>query len=108
MKEKQLQVAKPASNVIGSYFRLWTGFFAKEADFDCNDYILFEIGNKLKFQGRVVVFDRELCSKILKEALLLFFFLLLAWNHEQNFSKWNKKYLRPKLLLIEQKVAKSK
>ena len=96
MKEKQLQVAKPASNVIGSYFRLWTGFFAKEADFDCNDYILFEIGNKLKFQGRVVVFDRELCSKILKEALLLFFFLLLAWNHEQFFFQMEQKIFATK------------
>ena len=31
-----------------------------------------------------VIFDRELCLKVLKEALLLLFlFLLEAWNHEQ-------------------------
>ena len=31
---------------------------------------------------KLLIFDRELCSKVLKEALLLFFFLL-AGNHEQ-------------------------
>ena len=42
------------------------------------------------------VFDRDLCSKVLKEALLLLFFLLEAWNgtknvREQICSKSNKK-----------------
>ena len=36
------------------------------------------------------IFDRELRSKFLKEALLLFLFLLLAWKHEQKFYKKNK------------------
>ena len=39
-------------------------------------------------------FDRELCSKVLKEALLLFLFFLVAWNHEQ------------KMFQMEQKICK--
>ena len=38
------------------------------------------------------LFDRERCSKVLKEALLLIFFLFLASNHE------------PKMFLREQKM----
>ena len=42
-------------------------------------------------------FDRELYSKVLKEAFLLLLFFLLAWKHDQkmfqleqtNFAKWN-------------------
>ena len=33
------------------------------------------------FTVMYAIFDRELCSKVLKEALL-YFFLLLAWKHE--------------------------
>ena len=38
-----------------------------------------------------LLFDRELCSKVLKEALLLLllFFFLLAWKHKQKFHEKN-------------------
>ena len=39
-----------------------------------------------------IIFDRELCSKVLKEALLLFFFLLfLARNQKQNMFQMEQK-----------------
>ena len=41
-------------------------------------------------------FDRELRSKVLKEALLLFLFFLVAWNHEQ------------KMFQMEQKISRTK
>ena len=53
-------------------------------------------------------FDRELCSKVLKEALLLFFFLLEAWNHEQKILQKGQKMFAMKIEQIEQKVAISK
>ena len=38
-----------------------------------------------------MLFDRELCSKVLKEALLfLLFLLLLAWKHEQKMFRMEK------------------
>ena len=41
-----------------------------------------------------IIFDRELCSKVLKEALLLFFFFLfLAWNQKQNMFQMEQKVL---------------
>ena len=48
------------------------------------------------FHSNRVIFDRELCSKVLKEALLLLLLLLLglAGNHEQ------------KMFQIEQKLCK--
>ena len=65
------------------------------------------------------VFDRELSSKLLKEALMFFsFLLLLAWKHEQkmfakkilpnrtkNVAKGTKNVRSEKLPQIEQKVA---
>ena len=48
------------------------------------------------FNSNIFIFDRELCSKVLKEAslLLLFLFLGLAGNHEQ------------KMFQIKQKMCK--
>ena len=37
------------------------------------------------------LFDRELCSKVLKEAWLLLFLLLLAWKHEQKMFQMEQK-----------------
>ena len=55
--------------------------------------------------------DREKCSKILKEALLLlfFFYVLLggvkSWAknvREQKIFKWNKKFWEQKMFVVEQ------
>ena len=52
-----------------------------------------------------MIFDRELCSKVLKEALLLFllFLLLEAWNHEQKMLQ-----IEQKMLQKEQKMFATK
>ena len=48
-----------------------------------------------------LLFDHELCSKVLKEALLLFFLLFLAWNQKQ------KMFLREQKMLANKICSKS-
>ena len=76
----------------------WRGWSkGTETTFSC-----FRIEEKIgiyvkRLRGKL--FDRELCSKVLKEDFLLFLFL--AWKHEWNiqiFSKWNKKCYRTKFV----------
>ena len=49
-------------------------------------------------------FDRELRSKVLKEALLLLLFLILAWNQVKKRYKGNKIMFANKKVKREQKM----
>ena len=44
-------------------------------------FVAFQHKEDITFGWFIIIFDRELCSKVLKDALLLF--LLLAWNEVQ-------------------------
>ena len=52
-----------------------------------------------------IIFDRELCSKVLKETFLLFLFFLLAWNQvKKNVREQNLLQSEQKMWQKEQKM----
>ena len=54
--------------------------------------------------NRLYFFYRQLCLKVLKEALLLLF-LLLAGNHEQNFFQMEQNFLQKEQKIFAMKIA---
>ena len=72
-------------SISAAVFEKWAGYFLQ-----LKHVRLFH-GNFSTLQNlELGFFDRELCSKVLKEALLLFFFLV-AWNHEQKMFQMGEK-----------------
>ena len=63
--------------------------------------------NTQVFQG-LIIFDRELNPKVLKEALLLLFLLLEAWNHEQKMFQMEQKMFANKFVTSRKNVTKGK
>ena len=78
------------------------------ADHDQALFIATETG--FNFNQFYMLFDRELCSKVLKEAFLLFLlflFFLVAWNHEQKmFQMEQKVFANKKCSELDIKCAK--